>query len=307
MKHFTLAALAAAALLCGTTACNEASNSSAGAGVTLKDQLDRSLAKATTFTDSLTAVDGTFIGGFFNSQLSAPNLPQKLNKTEFIRGMRDALQCDTADMSYVYGFNSGTTALQTFMQLSKTESVNRDEFINAIIAALRVDSVSQEEVMEIRNEFDRYERLVAERAEQKAKDEAMNSEAGQANIKAAEEFVATLSGATDFSEVAPGIYQRIITPGTGERLTSADRVNVTYTLTHLDGTEINSVTNPRPMYVGSPSFPLLRAVLPQMKLGETAEFYLPYDRAFGELGNEAAGVGPCESLLVKVTTEPYEG
>ncbi|MDE7388952.1 MAG: FKBP-type peptidyl-prolyl cis-trans isomerase, partial [Muribaculaceae bacterium] len=68
--------------------------------------------------------------------------------------------------------------------------------------------------------------------------------------------------------------------------------------------EINAVTTPRPMYVANPSQPVLRAVLPLMKPGETSEFFVPASEAYGELGNESAGVGPCEALLVVVTVTP---
>lgn len=304
MKHFTLTALAAAAVLCAATSCGDNAGTGAASGETLQQLLDNSLESSKNFTDSLTAVEGTFIGGFFNAQMCAPNLPKPINKSEFIRGLRDALRVDTADMSYVYGFNSGATALQTWADLAKNEGVTHEAFVNAIIAALRIDSVSQEELMPVRNEFETYNRLVAQRAEEKAKEEARNSEQGKANIKAAADYVARISGGADFTEVAPGIYARVITEGTGDKLALNERVNVSYTLSHLDGTEVSSAVTPRPMYVASPSVNALRAVLPLMKTGETAEFFLPYEQAYGELGNEPAGVGPCEALIAKVTVTP---
>lgn len=305
MKHISMAALAAGALLCAVTSCGD-STGAVPAGTTLQGRLDSELASAKTFADSLTAVNGTFIGGFFNTQLNSPNLPKPLNRSEFIRGMRDALRCDTADMSYIYGFNSGATALQSYVDMTKSEQISREAFVNAIVAALRVDSVSQEELMAVRGEYERYGQLAAERARQKAIDEAVNSEAGQANIKAAEEYAARLAAAEDFSAAASGVYVRVLTPGEGDNLAPQERVNVVYTLSHLDGTEVNSVTTPRPMYVASPSQPVLRGLLPMMKMGESAEFFVPAEQAYGELGNESAGVGPCEALMVKVTVSPVE-
>lgn len=301
MRKISMAALAAATLLCTVTSCGDSAGTTSVSGETLTGQLDRSLASAKTFADSITAIDGAFIGGFFNSQTVGAGLPKPINKSEFIRGMRDALRTDTADMSYIYGFNAGATALQTYMELAKNEGVNRDAFVNAIVAAFRIDSISQDELMQVRQEFENYNRMMTERAEARAKEEAVNSEAGKANIAAAEAYAARLKAADDFSEVAPGIYARVITPGTGDNLKPNDRVNVTYTLSHLDGTEINSVSTPRPMYVSAPTQPVLRAILPLMNLGETADFYLPYEHAYGEIGNESAGVGPCEALMVHVT------
>lgn len=304
MKHFSFAALAGAALLCAaTTSCGDGAGNSAASGESIQQQLDKALASSKTFADSLTVVDGTFIGGFFNSQMSSPALPKPINKKEFIRGLRDALRCDTADMSYAYGFNSGTTALNTYVEMDRSEGINREAFINAIIAALKLDSVSQEDLAPVRMEFENYNRMVSERAEQRAREEAKASEAGQANIKAAEEYLAQLS-ANGFTEATPGIYEHVITPGTGETLTAQERVNVTYSVTHLDGTEVKTSDTPRPMYVSSPSYPILRALLPLMKMDETAEFFVPYEQAFGEVGNPASGVGPCEALMVKVTISP---
>lgn len=305
MKHFSFVALAGAALLGVATSCSNGGSNTAASGETLQQLVDKSLASAKTFSDSLTVIDGAFIGGFFNSQMSSPNLPKPINKNEFIRGLRDALRCDTADMSYAYGFNSGTTALNSYIEMDRSEGVNREAFINAIIAALRIDSVSQEDLAPVRMEFENYNRLMGERAEKRAREEAKASEAGQANIKAAEEYLAKLT-ANGYTEAAPGIYENVITPGTGDNLTSSQRVNVTYTVTHLDGTEVKTVDTPRPMYVSAPSFPALRAVLPLMKLGETAEFFVPYEEAYGEVGNVANGVGPCEALMVKVTVAPMD-
>lgn len=307
MKHFSLTALAAATMICGSMAsCGDNTGAAPAAGETLQQQLDNSLASAKTFADSLTAVEGTFIGAFFNAQMSAPNLPKPINKSEFIRGLRDAMKCDTADMSYIYGFNSGATALSTYAELNKSEGVKHEAFLNTIIAALRLDSVSQEQLMPLRAEFDNYNRLVAQRAEEKAKEEARNSEAGKANIAAAADYAKRLDGSADFKKLDSGIYGHVITEGTGDKLAVNERVNVNYTMSHLDGTEISSTTTPRPMYVASPTVSALRALLPLMKAGETAEFFVPYEMAYGELGNEPAGVGPCESLMVKVTVTPIE-
>lgn len=307
MKHFSLTALAAATLLCGAmTSCGDNTGAAAADGETLQQRLDNTLASAKTFADSLTAVEGTFIGAFFNAQMSAPNLPKPINKSEFIRGMRDALKCDTADMSYIYGFNSGATALQTYADLAKNEGVNREAFVNTIIAALRLDSVSQEELTPIRAEFENYNRLVAQRAEEKAKEEARNSDTGKANIAAAADYAKRLDGSSDFMKHDSGLYHRVITEGSGNKLAVNERVNVNYTMSHLDGTEISSTSTPRPMYVASPTVNALRSVLPLMKAGETAEFFVPYEHAYGELGNEPAGVGPCESLMIKVTVTPID-
>ncbi|MDE7388735.1 MAG: hypothetical protein K2M97_05730, partial [Muribaculaceae bacterium] len=210
MKHISLTALAAATLLCAATSCGNGDGATAPAGTTLHGQLEKELASAKTFGDSLVAVNGTFIGGFFNSQLSSPGLPKKLNRSEFIRGLRDAMRCDTADMSYIYGFNSGATALQTYVEMSQAENVSREAFVNALVAALRVDSVSEDELMSVRGEYERFGQMAAERARQKAIEDAINSEAGQANIKAADEYAAALKANPDYTEVAPGIYGRVV-------------------------------------------------------------------------------------------------
>lgn len=301
MKKIAIIAIAATAVMASCSG-----NKNVGSDITIQQQLENSLASASTFADSITAVDGTFIGGFFNAQLSNPQVGSNVSKASFIRGLRDALRCDTADMGYIYGFNSGAQALQTWVELNKNENVSRDAFINAIVAALQLDSISQEDLMQVRSEFEQFNQISAQRAQERARQEAINSEEGQANIAAAAEFTATLSASGDWTQVAPGVFRHVITPGTETALDPQERVKVSFAITALDGMEITSTPAPRVMYVSSPANPLLVRILPTMHMDEVAEYYLSYEEAFGAEGNPALGVGPCQSVLVKVTITPAE-
>ncbi len=301
MKHITIAA-AALAVLCGAAACTSGNKNAENA--TLTEMLSGNLENATSFSDSLVAIEGAFIGGFFNSQLQNQDAAKPVNKAEFIRGLKDALKCDTADMSYVYGFNSGSQALQTYIHAAQNEGVSREAFAKALLQALSLDSVNSGELMAIRNQFDMMERQMGIRAEQRAKDAAKATKEGQENIMLGEAYVSGLDKKTEFVKTESGVYQHVITPGSGETLDPNKRVMASYTISRLDGTELSSTTQPRMLYVAAPSAGALRGVLQLMKPGETSEFYVPYQLAYGELGNKAAGVGPCESLLVRVAVEP---
>lgn len=304
MKKTITAAMAAACVLTGAMmqSCGNGS-ASVNPAQSLTTLLDKNLNSATSFEDTLVAVDGAFIGGFFNTQFAqSQESGTSLNKGEFIRGMKDAMRCDTADMSYIYGFQAGVQVLNTWMKVTEVADVKRDVFLNAVLQALSLDSVNSGELMGVRNQFDMMERQVRERAEQKQKEAAKASKEGQENLMLGTAMENELMGKGDYTKCPNGLLVKVVTPATSEEaLQPQQRVMVSYELRHLDGTELTAATQPRMMYVGSASAGPLRDVLQYLKPGETAEVFIPYTIAYGELGNAVAGVGPCESLLGTVT------
>jgi FKBP-type peptidyl-prolyl cis-trans isomerase len=298
MKKLSFIAMAAAALL-ATTACNQGGSNDA----TLDEQLAEGLEKAKTFEDSLIAVNGNFIGGFFNVQLA--NVPaDDIDRSEVIRGFRQVMACDTANQSYLYGIQMGLTAFRTYSQIAQTETLDKGRFVEAIIKALQLDSVTQEQVMAARTQFEAMDEAISERAAARAKAEAYASKEAVQNRQLADAYVAKLASNPDYKKVGDkGIYKHVITPAeSGKQLTTEDRVQVVYTMRHLDGTVIREMSTPRTLMVAHPANSALTDLLPQMRVGETAEFFVPYESAYGEMGNESAGVGLCESILITVTT-----
>jgi FKBP-type peptidyl-prolyl cis-trans isomerase len=298
MKKLSFIAMAAAALL-ATTACNQGGSNDA----TLDEQLAEGLEKAKTFEDSIIAVNGNFIGGFFNLQLAgAPE--GEVDRSEVIRGFRQVMSCDTANQSYLYGIQRGITAFRTYQQIAQSEKVDKARFVEAIVKAMQIDSVTQEQVMAARTQFEAMDEAISKRAADRAKAEAFASKEAEQNRQFAEAYVAKLASNPNFKKVGDkGIYQHVITPAeSGKQLTAEDRVQVTYTMRHLDGTVIREMSNPRAMMVAHPANAALTDLLPLMHVGETSEFFVPYQSAYGEMGNEGAGVGLCESILITVTT-----
>lgn len=298
MKKFAFITLAAGLML---TACGPKQATEGNA----ETMLDQSLAQARTFADSAAIIEGYSIGASINAQVFCnPNNNMDLNKAEFLRGLREAMKADTTfNMSYSYGLMVGSNILRNFVQMSDGEQMSREKFMQAFSEAFALDSVSEEAVMNIMGLEQSIQSTLQERAAERARQEAYNTREAQENRELASAWL-DKDGKEYTAVGTDGIYEKVVTPGAEEALDGNARVDVTYSLRKIDGTEIAGIQQPRKMYVASPTVPFLRPVLKLMHVGETAEFYLPYQEAFGEVGNAQAGVGPCESLLLTVTVHP---
>lgn len=291
---------AAAAALLFLASCSQKQQTPA----TLTGYLDSRLADATTFEDSLVAIDGSFIGGFTAFQAKS-QLGDKVDINEVIRGMREAAGVDTANASYTYGLQMGLEVLNVYKELAKTENVSRAELISTVIASMRLDSLDQQQVMDLQPRFQEMFFKVQQRADARRDSLTMNSDEARQNRMLAEAVAATLQSDPAYSPVGnDGVYRKTITPGDTAALDLNSRVLVAYRIFTIDGNQTILESPARPMFAGRPANEVVAAVMPYLTLGTEAEFFVPYQLAYGASGNERLGVGPCQSVMVKVSVAP---
>lgn len=296
MKNLALYALGAAALL--ATACDRPAKPQ-----NLTDFCNERVASATSLEDSVIAIDGSYIGAYFNYQ--AQQLPVKnINKAEMLRGMRDVLATDTANVSYLYGLQMGMAVLNTYKELSEGAEISKEKFIATMSDAFRLDSVSAEQINLLQPQFEEIYSRMKELAKKRREAEVFNSEAARQNRMLAEAVGAKLQGSPEFKPAgSDGIMKHTLSEGTGEAINPNKVVTVSYTISRIDsGAEIRS-ENGSKMFGYRPNNEVLASVLPLMTKGEKAEFFVPYEKAYGVGGNSRLQVGPCESVMITVSID----
>lgn len=299
MKKLSIIVLGAAALI-GTTACNKTPEPR-----NLNDFYTGRIEKATTFGDSLIAIDGSFIGGYFN--LQSEHLPYSgVDKNEIMRGMRDVLAVDTANMNYIAGLRMGLSVYEVYKQLSAKESFSKEAFISTIADAFRLDSVNEEDVRKLEPLFQQMFTAVEEQAKKRAEQEIYKTEAAVQNRMMGDAVAEKIQADPSFKPVGQdGLMVKVVTEGNGEVINPNSPIVVSITEKHADSRQVVRALASTPMLAGRPQNPVLSSVIPFMSVGETAEFFVPYALAYGVSGNEAIGVGPCESIIAEVKIEPY--
>jgi hypothetical protein len=95
-----------------------------------------------------------------------------------------------------------------------------------------------------------------------------------------------------------GIYYRILSPGSGETITSASTVNTTYTLKDTQGRVIESQTDVN-LSLQSGTISAFSKMLPLIKKGGKIRFITPSKNAYGETGSSGR-IGAFMSLDFEV-------
>lgn len=271
----------------------------------LESLLASRLEQAKTWEDTVIAVNGTFMGGFFNYNLHTdPELNRNLNMKEVVRGIRQVMSTDTTDMSYIYGIQIGMTIMNTYREVSADMPLDKSRLIASIMGALKLDSIDREQLLEIRKEFESIDREVKNRRQDELDRQVYESREAQENRLFAESIAAKLQSNPDFVQIGnTGIYKKTEREGQGNTYEPDNRLRATYTVLKLSGEPLENAKS-KAMFAGHAANPMLTAVLQYMKPGEKAQFFVPYTAAYGVQGSSEAGVGACESLMVFVETEP---
>lgn len=304
MKKLVIPAVIAAIM--GMTACSGAPGADTEGAQTLKQYIDKKLAGAKTFEDTLAVFDGAYIGAFTALQAKrslAGNDSTKYNVDEIIRGMSDALKIDTANVSYIYGLSMGIEALKLYQDMCSAGSVNKDAFVKSIASAMKLDSLSEQGVMELQPQFGQIMQELQKRAQAKKDAEIMGTKAAKENMMLGDAVAEKLKAHEGFKPVGKdGILCKVVKPGTDSLgANPATLVDVAYRIYTIDSNKTIVESEAKPMYVGRPANPVVASVLPYMTMGEEAEFFVPFKQAFGAAPQESLKVGPCQSVMIKLT------
>jgi FKBP-type peptidyl-prolyl cis-trans isomerase FklB len=140
------------------------------------------------------------------------------------------------------------------------------------------------------------------------KQEEKMKEAGEANKKEGDTFLATNKTKPGVVTLPDGLQYKIIKEGTGPKPTATDTVTVNYRGTLIDGKEFDSSYKR-----GEPAtFPVGGVIkgwteaLQLMPVGSKWELYIPSDLAYGARG-AGADIGPNSTLIFEVELLSIKG
>lgn len=296
MKKIFLAVAALAAM----TACQKAPKVD-----TLNEFYAQQLSEAKTFADTVIATDGSFIGGVFGGQVDRLGI-ENVDRNEILRGMRAAFALDSANQSYIAGFQMGVQIRNIYYQLNESEPISKEKFISTIAAAFRLDSLKPEEIQGMEAMFNQTFEDVKAQAQKRKDEAAYKTPEAQENRYMADAVAEKLQSNPDYKVVGEkGIMKRVITAGSDSLVDPNVPVVITLIEKHADSEQQIRALNDTPMLPRRSNHPVLANLIPYLSVGETAEFFVPYAEAYGVQGNESIGVGPCEAILCVVTVKPF--
>ncbi len=138
-------------------------------------------------------------------------------------------------------------------------------------------------------------------AKQKEVQDAKAKEAGKVNIEAGKKFLADNAKRKGVITLPSGLQYEVIKEGTGPKPTPADKVNVHYHGTLIDGTVFDSsVERGEPI-----SFPVTGVIsgwveaLQLMPVGSKWKLFIPENLAYGDRG-AGPTIGPYSTLIFEV-------
>ena len=292
MKKFFLGCGIAAMLVGAMASCNNenAAGTAAGDQSGIGDSLSQAIG----------TMQGYQIGQSINNLDSAERA--KINKDAILKGLKVTLFADTADQGYLSGLNMGLEFLGQIMQIENRSNIrlDRQKLYDAFAEALKSDSVSSESLAQqqmllqglfeqVRTEMDRFQ-TEKDMARPEVK---KNVEAGKAYIENAKK------ADPEIKTTPSGLAYKVVTKGSGKKVTATDRVKVKYTGKLVDGTVFDQSGDEAATFSPQGVIPGFREGLLMMQEGDKYVLYIPGDLAYGTQGIPGR-IEPMSTLVFEV-------
>ncbi len=294
MKKIILACASAVALM-GAASCSGSGSSS----------------NPKTFSDSLTVAFGKMQGAQ-TQQMIDNNLPAdvkaKFNKDSFLRGFKQAVMTDTADLAYIEGLAAGAQAWRNFNFWREKEvaDANAQVFYNTFAQYFKSDSISMTEMTELNNELQNLfnqatMRLQAKQDSIRNAQAAANSASAEANKAKAAAYLDSIKAAEPGIQVTPsGLGYKVVKQGKGAIYTADSTADVIYTGRLIDGTQFDSSNGQPVKFNVSQVVPGFSEGLQMMNPGSKYILYIPSDLGYGDTGNSAVPGGAMMVFEVEI-------
>lgn len=288
----TLFVIAMSAIAVASTGCSKSDS--------------KASAEEQAFNDSLTMVLGRGQGAMLAQnmdQLPADELA-KFNKKSFIRGFKEVVMSDTADVAYQYGVQIGLGFARQIKALyGEGVDINREELIRYFSQAFLADSINNSQLGIDMNDMQALMNRVQQKSQARqmeaaqAQQAAREAEAAENEAKGAAFIAAQIKADSSIKTTESGLAYKVNKQGTGATATETSNVTVHYTGKLIDGTVFDSSVDR-----GEPANFAVTAVVPGfgeglklMNKGAKYTLYIPAKLAYG---NNGAGSIPPGSTLV---------
>jgi len=199
-----------------------------------------------------------------------------------------ALPTDKDKISYAIGMTVGGGLHRDAVDVDPNMLLRGLKDAMAGGPTLLTDQQAQAMIVQLRNQL-----------QQKA--EAQRAQAGEANKKEGEEFLAANKTKPGVIALPSGLQYKILKEGTGPKPTATDKVKCNYRGTFINGTEFDSSEK----HGGPATFPVTGVIkgwteaLQLMPVGSKWQLFVPSDLAYSARGY-GNDIGPNETLIFEV-------
>lgn len=246
--------------------------------------------------DSLATAFGKMFAYQFDQQQQMTPDSLRVDKAEFMKGLKVALAADTtnAGKSYLQGLNMGMQMLGQLDMLEKQYGINREKVVEAFKVALAADSVN----VDPQALNSQMMSLASSIKEAKMADDPV----AMANKKATEGYFNTLKkkGAKSLKN---GLVYEVIEEGDGVKVNAGDQLNAIVTMYDKNGSEISS-THGEAVPIPASNFkdihPLLAEGVTAMHVGSRYKFYIN----LGANVPQGSGMKPFDFVVYDIKLVP---
>lgn len=288
MKKIILTIASAAAIFAGVTSCSEKnSNAASGENAALGDSLTEALGQFAGAQASMSFGQAKAMG---DSARFA-----KMNKEDFLRGLKQVLDADTNKLAYYEGLSMGLQLVNPVMGLNNDAGVpiDRAKLIKAFESVFMADSVG-----DMGQYYAEYQRLMqqAQQIMVKRQQAALaEAPAAKANLADGERYQEKMLK-EGYKKSASGLIYKIENPGTGEHATDADMVTVAYTGKLVNGTEFDA--NSDATFSPTQVVPGFGEAIKMIGVGGKMIAVIPADLGYGVQAPQQ--IGPNSTLIFTI-------
>jgi len=288
MKKIILTIASAAAIFAGVTSCSEkSSNAASGENAALGDSLTEALGQFAGAQASMSFGQAKAMG---DSARFA-----KMNKEDFLRGLKQVLDADTNKLAYYEGLSMCLQLVNPVMGLNNDAGVpiDRAKLIKAFESVFMADSVG-----DMGQYYAEYQRLMqqAQQIMVKRQQAALaEAPAAKANLADGERYQEKMLK-EGYKKSASGLIYKIENPGTGEHATDADMVTVAYTGKLVNGTEFDA--NSDATFSPTQVVPGFGEAIKMIGVGGKMIAVIPADLGYGVQAPQQ--IGPNSTLIFTI-------
>lgn len=219
----------------------------------------------------------------------------KMDKNDFLRGLKQVLFADTNNLAYYEGLQMGLQLVNPMMGLTNDAQVpvNRDKLYAAFSESFTSDSVAPMD--QYYSEYQALMRQVQGIMMERHKEALANSPEAQANLKDGQAYIEKMLK-EGYSKTESGLVYKIENPGTDPKITNADKATIAYTGKLVNGTVFdqndNATFSPTAVVKG------FGEALRMLGKGGKMIAVIPADLAYGL--DAPASIGPNSTLVFTI-------
>lgn len=289
MKKIILTIASAAAIFAGVTSCSE------------KGANDAASNENAAFADSLTEALGQFAGAQASMSFSQAKAMgdsarfAKMDKADFLRGLKQVLDADTNKLAYYEGLSMGLQLVNPVMGLTNDAGipVDRQKLIKAFESVFMADSVG-----DMSQYYSEYQRLMQQAQQMMLKKQQAalaEAPAAKANLADGQRYQEKMLK-EGYQKSATGLIYKIENLGTGAHATDADMVTVAYTGKLVNGTEFDA--NSDATFSPTQVVPGFGEAIKMIGVGGKMIAVIPADLGYGVQAPQQ--IGPNSTLIFTI-------